>query len=594
MGGKINENPKYFEVIYEHLENAEYAYFDLVKLDPSNTLLEKQYYDTEVKCFGLMIEKGSLLPIMEFNSSKTTDISLLSTEEIEYIKGRALVEKRHYLVARYNHILFLLLKNNNHAHMAIQAYYSLAKDYFSKLYTEKHHVNGFISLVEAYVNLSISTKYEIVKCKAQLFKWFNQQNQHLYYYESFLRLFVEIKIVKREDLNGYIEKSLNIFESHKTDSHNEDFLEVCVLLAKKEGVSTKPIYRLMADTQLALIKEALHDNSELLENQRLVDAAKFYKLAGDYQQSKDILVEINEHKKTIQFDIISHTIGKTDLDVIKECAKNIAIYHLKQHPETIFFPIALDKRIVPQLGKGFSEENSFLRTINTSYYDINLNCHHLTDFELDRREAFQGFQFELELSLPFYFSELIKEMSNQKRNIVTEGLHYFENTWFRRILKKGPQDNSIEYSWMPMLKPALEILIRANNEERRQQLTYEEQMSFDQLAIKFEGLLRDICSLAKINTIKVYDNQTVAKDINELLQTKELANVFQDEDIRLWQYTFTGCGYNIRNNVAHAFYLPKDYTITLSNILILAYIKLAKYGNVINQAPKNETKKSEN
>ena len=581
-------NPKYLEVIYEHLENAEYAYFDLVKLTPSSSLLEKKYYDTEVKCFGLMIENGSISPVMEFSSGKTTDVSLLSTEEIDYIKARAVQEKKPYLFARYNHILFLVLKNNSYAHHAVGAYHTLAQDYLQKLHTENHHVNSFMSLVEAYVNLSVSTRYQIGECKTQLLKWFDEQNQHLYYYERFLSLFCETKIIKRNDLEGYLKKCLAIFSNHRTDSHNESFLKACVLLAKKEGVDVKTVYHLMADVQLDLINEASHDDSGIIKNMRLIDAAKFYKLAGNFQRSKEILNEINEHKTAIQFDTISHQIGADDLEIIKECTFNILSAHLEQYKKTVFLPIALDKRIVPKLEKGFSDENAFLRHISTSYYDINLNCHHLTDFELERQEIFHGFQFELELTLPLYFRRLVKEMNNQKRDLLEEGLHYFENTWFKRELQKGYQDDAIQYTWMPMLKPALEILIKANTEDRPQLLSYEEQMSFDQLAIKFEGLLRDLCGLAKITITKVYENQTVAKDINELLQSKELNGVFNEEDIRLWQYTFTGCGYNIRNNVAHAFYRPNDYTITLSNILILAYIKLAKYGNLINLSIKEE------
>jgi len=434
-------NPKYLEVIYEHLENAEYAYFDLVKLTPSSSLLEKHYYDTEVKCFGLMIENGSISPVMEFSSGKTTDISLLSTEEIDYIKARAVQETKPYLVARYNHILFLVLKNNSYAHHAVGAYHTLAQDYLQKLHTENHHVNGFMSLVEAYVNLSVSTKYQIGTCKTQLLKWFDEQNQHLYYYERFLRLFAKIKLIKRNDLTGYLERCLIIFDNHRTNSHNERFLEACVLLAKKEGVNMKAVYHLMADVQLDLINEASHDDSGLIKNMRLIDAAKFYKLAGNFQRSKEILTEINEHKTSIQFDIISHQIGADDLGIIKECTHHIISAHLGQHEKTVFFPIALDKRIVPKLEKGFSDENAFLTHISTSYYDINLNCHRLTDFELERREAFHGFQFELELTIPLYFRGLVKEMNNQKRDLLEEGLHYFENTWFRRELQKGYRDD---------------------------------------------------------------------------------------------------------------------------------------------------------
>ncbi|MDB5012886.1 MAG: hypothetical protein JWQ25_1088 [Daejeonella sp.] len=56
-------------------------------------------------------------------------------------------------------------------------------------------------------------------------------------------------------------------------------------------------------------------------------------------------------------------------------------------------------------------------------------------------------------------------------------------------------------------------------------------MAFDQLTIKFEGLLRDLCDMAGLTIIKVREDQTLNKDVNHLLQCSELATKFQKEDL---------------------------------------------------------------
>ena len=52
-----------------------------------------------------------------------------------------------------------------------------------------------------------------------------------------------------------------------------------------------------------------------------------------------------------------------------------------------------------------------------------------------------------------------------------------------------------------------------------------------------------------------------------------LLQIFREEDIEFFEYVFTAKGYNIRNNVAHAFYIPKDYGIR-GNARVFVYIAL--------------------
>lgn len=217
-----------------------------------------------------------------------------------------------------------------------------------------------------------------------------------------------------------------------------------------------------------------------------------------------------------------------------------------------------------------------------SSFDINTNTHILNEYDKKKQKVFLYYQIGLELTLPLLFNELIKETKMQQRDFIQEGLIYFEGSWFQIELQKATtSDFSIVYKWMPILKPALNLLLQSATLNGNELLTSEQQMAFDQLAVKFEGLLRDLCQLANITITKAVENQTLMLDINELLKSNELVGVFEDKDIELWQYAFTSCGYNIRNNVAHAFYRPTNYTINLSNILLTTYIRLAKYSEIV-------------
>lgn len=308
-----------------------------------------------------------------------------------------------------------------------------------------------------------------------------------------------------------------------------------------------------------------------------------YKLANEREKSNAVLRVMQEHKKNIKLSLVSVRMSAKNSKILTDSIAEITSGMLHTYTGTVFLGIAVAQRLMPDLETYKPDrQNDFLNMCKLSVYDINGNTQILNEFEKKRRDSFTYIQSALELTIPMLFKEIVKQMVEMNRDFVKEGFEYFEKTWFQSeisqfILSEDPRP----FRWITSLKPALELLLKINVKQEGYILSVEEQMAFDQLSVKFEGLFRDLCVIAEITTTKVRENQTVAMDINELLQSKELAKSFDRKDVDLWQYTFTGCGYNIRNNVAHAFYRENDYTVKMSNLLLFAYIKLAKYGGII-------------
>lgn len=65
--------------------------------------------------------------------------------------------------------------------------------------------------------------------------------------------------------------------------------------------------------------------------------------------------------------------------------------------------------------------------------------------------------------------------------------------------------------------------------------------------------------------------------LDSLLREPCLLQVFVEEDIEFFEYVLTSKGLNIRNNVAHAFYIPQDYGITYATLVFLCILRLAKF-----------------
>ena len=95
---------------------------------------------------------------------------------------------------------------------------------------------------------------------------------------------------------------------------------------------------------------------------------------------------------------------------------------------------------------------------------------------------------------------------------------------------------------------------------------------------RFEGILRTIVADQGGKTINIERNgNTKEALLDSLLREPCLLNVFAEEDIEFFEYVLTSKGLNIRNNVAHAFYIPQDYGMTYATLVFLCILRLAKF-----------------
>ena len=100
----------------------------------------------------------------------------------------------------------------------------------------------------------------------------------------------------------------------------------------------------------------------------------------------------------------------------------------------------------------------------------------------------------------------------------------------------------------------------------------------DLLSIRFEGILRDMVGDYGGHVTKVgRDNSTSQALLDDLLREPCLLDVFRKEDIEFFEYVFTAKGHNIRNNVAHAFYIPQDYGMIQATLVFLCILRLTTF-----------------
>ena len=132
-------------------------------------------------------------------------------------------------------------------------------------------------------------------------------------------------------------------------------------------------------------------------------------------------------------------------------------------------------------------------------------------------------------------------------------------------------------TWFSQIDYGIEALIKQYNRSLQGKPT-DWRLSVDILSIRFEGILRDMVGDYGGCVTKVgRDNSTSQALLDDLLREPCLLQVFRKEDIEFFEYVFTAKGYNIRNNVAHAFYIPKDYGMIEATLVFLCILRLTMF-----------------
>jgi hypothetical protein len=156
---------------------------------------------------------------------------------------------------------------------------------------------------------------------------------------------------------------------------------------------------------------------------------------------------------------------------------------------------------------------------------------------------------------------------------------YFNQTWLAQSLDGYSVDGEPRhFSWMELLGPALNELameLEAHIQDRNYRPNFI--LLIDSLSIKLEGAIRDYARLSAVSTTKVIKGETTEMNLEELLNDAEVMTLFDGNDVVLWKAVLTKKGWNMRNNIAHGFYRPEDYTKQKVLLLLISLYRLSSY-----------------
>lgn len=545
---------------------------------------------TEIQCFGFYLRGGTLIPQIDRVDENGThicvpDLKRFLEGEWSYIENRLTEEEHPFLRSRYAHLLWLSKKHNKYAKAAVEGYKEVAKLYFQKVNEGERLLHNMCEVLKCYHTLSSTTRYKTEECKQELLSWLGKDDLPYLWKNTILGIITESPLFKPKDFQGLTYQLMAALKGAQYGySAEKNYLEALLPVAQKEGVSNKEILLWLGENELALAEDRQADTTGLVPYSCYKRAAEYFKLAREKEKYVQAVQLYTAQKHKIQLGVVRVEVSDDKVQQFYKIITDLVEDLLSGHPYSPFSVLANDRSMLlpkEEHTKTSAQEqrSSVMDLFTWEVFDQNNNGRTLSEEGKKQLDWFRLYSSHLQLfALPLI--EMLFFEGFKRGKITRETfLGYFNKTWLVQSLDGYSVDGEPRhFSWMELLGPALNELakeLEAHIHDKAYLPNYI--LPVDSLSIKLEGAIRDYAVLSGIPVTKVITGETTEMNLEELLNDEKVSALFQGDDVVLWKAVLTRKGWNTRNNTAHAFYRPEDYTKQKALLLLLCLYRLSSY-----------------
>jgi len=527
------------------------------------------------------------------------DLDNLVSEAYEHYERRLLQVQHPLLKARYAHLLWQgPKKNSQFAQEAIRAYLELIPLLETRIRQETESVGdrGLIPAVTAAFLLSVRTKSDLTRPKAELFRLLNDYERTS---PSWFRL--------RHDLINLIIEH----KKHLTDPELNRIPTLCLTTAEAlfssniHGAIT--MYEMGKTADRKLGRQTTDWNRkiaaayETLMIQRVNDpmsaghfcekSLEYYRKAKDTTKVEELERKREDFSKRIQFQTIETKIDLTEhLTWCKELAMGVAALPADE----ILSSIACDPALLPnpedvlKLAQESLKNHMLLTLMPETILD---KRGHVVQYavepdEKERAEFNKVYSYFMRADRIHLIHEVLSATYTSGK-LTFDSLQQFldRNSWLCQALSFEVASHSIKYRWIDVLEPGLKAyfdVLKASTDQAPLPSTIV--LAIDSLSVKFEGLVRDLCRLnGVITTFDKMDKLsgkmvTHEKDISVLLREPVLTNILGEPDILFLKYLLTEkLGQHLRHDVAHCLLNRDEYDLGKAHLVFLGILRLSRF-----------------
>ena len=605
-----------FESLYKHLEkNAlEYKYSHQISREFQNLrdMKEKEKKRDEAEkaqwemdFFNFRLGDGNLKPMATMTNDKgevvsIPDLNLFEEKDYNYLIARYETTSNPVLKARYAHILWCSpKKHNKYGKAAVDAYLELVGlwESMDRKEPEEHYGLKVLESVKSAYVIAYGAKHKTAEVKAELIRLVREFNYDSSSYFALRANIMELMLngkrrFSKEDFVGFQDICWRVSEmlTEKGNVHAAiTMLQLGERIDEKAGVKGQNWRRRIAESY------------ELMMNQRgdeglaavtfCQEAIANFKLVKDAEKVRELEKKYAALKGSAKLAKFEHKIDiKKHLEACRKIAEKIA----KKPADEIIKILMASKDLLPKYDdmKKIAEEHGkkFVMQHIAPVEVLDQSGHPAQHFSSDEEKEYYGilqqYDFDLKLDKIHLITAVISEAINE-RKLTAESVLEFLNkySWYgKNISKELPNGKTENYNWLNLLAPAIHeylnnLTIFFLNPQNYPNMV----LCIDSLALKFEGLFRDVCEFSGVPTFfMTKDKQgrkiVREKDIHALLYEEPMKKLFDKDDLLFFKFLLVEkAGLNLRHKIAHSLIRFEEYGVEFMNLLFLALLRLGKY-----------------
>lgn len=502
---------------------------------------------------------------------------------IAYLNERVNVTNNLLLKYRYNYFAHLLTTNDNRfAQRAIDALIGTIESLLPDNKEDyPHHADDAI---EVLMSLVKSVKYK--KKEASELIWKILESDYGYRTKLVcIRAAKEHAFFSASDAEKIVCLCKDLLPL-TNDGWRENCCKFGLFFASKFQGQAKPymifFYEALGDMEMEQLKDPATDPNNiaipLMNEGHLEKAMAFYQEGRLIEKRNKAEQMFRENKKKV---VIPHfkIEKKTDEQVVKyfeKLAKELLEGKLSWLLLNLSCPVRFLFPSYKQIRDRMPEREATMEDLGfvNKVVDINGNSRNAGD------------DFELRQKYDIWLMNILRNtvikviLTAVKTKQLTYGKlkkWFLKNTCFGFPIEYPRSNQVVVATWYSQIDYGVEALIKQYNRYLRGKPT-DWRIPVDLLSIRFEGILRDMVGNYGGHVTKVgRDNSFSQALLDSLLREPCLREMFREEDIEFFEYVFTAKGHNIRNDVAHAFYIPQDYGMIQATLVFLCILRLTMF-----------------
>lgn len=500
-----------------------------------------------------------------------------------YLKQRTLFCLNNKFKAKYFHLMYQKTNDKREAIKGIDSYFELLKASNFDL-KDNLEIRGFVDTFDNLIFLSEKVKYkqkEVIQFVKDIIQQDVIEGFSLFHTIDFVIDNTKLDADAKQFFFDVVEVEINDIRFPEL---RENFLKLGISLAQKVGKPQKEYQNLIGEYYLS---DAEKEGGGFHVHSIYLEALNTFKKAGNKTKLDEVSKLIQDSKNSIKLSKIETQLESPLIDKyfrsLYKVTSELTEYNTSN---TVYEYLILMKNIFPKasLLEQFTNPQTF-DMFTTITFDKNNNISINDSKEIN----FYHTHFQL-FTLEHLKQIFFKGQSNGKINYESLKDYLENNTWYNDAnFIINPDEKDYSFKWLDFILPPLKLFFEQSEKDIENSSHTPEGyiLAIDSLTMKFEGVLRDFSNRIGAQIIESDTSKTKMRfNFDNLFDNEKFTRIIPEDDVAFFKFLFTSKGINLRNNVAHSFYAPKDYSVSMIWMLICAFLKLGNFEFNVN--PKDE------